>query len=112
MSKDAQTRVSGQIRRWRLHQRTGHSIGELAREINPIVRGWMQYYGAFYLTALHPLLERVNELDALAPQEVSTAAGVPEGQGVLAADNPSVPEAFRPVGVVRRFLRIKMTRAR
>src|SRR5674476_1404903 len=50
-----------QIRRWRLHLRTGHSIGELAREINPIVRGWMQYYGAFYRTALHPLLERVND---------------------------------------------------
>jgi hypothetical protein len=31
---------------------------------------------------------------------------------VLAARNPSVPEAFRPVGLVRRFLMIKMTRAR
>jgi len=60
MSKDAQKKVSEQIRRWRLHLRTGHSIGELAREINPIVRGWMQYYGAFYRRALHPLLERVN----------------------------------------------------
>ena len=60
MSKDAQMKVSGQIRRWRLHLRTGHSIGELAREINPVVRGWMQYYGAFYRTALHPLLERIN----------------------------------------------------
>src|SRR5665811_478954 len=60
MSKDAQKKVSEQIRQWRLHLRTGHSIGELAREINPIVRGWMQYYGAFYRSALHPLLERVN----------------------------------------------------
>ena len=39
---------------------TYSSIGELARQINSIVRGWMQYYGAFYRTALHPLLERVN----------------------------------------------------
>jgi hypothetical protein len=60
MSKDAWTKVSRQIRQWRLHLRTGHSIAELAREINPIVRGWMQYYGAFYRSALHPLLERVN----------------------------------------------------
>ena len=28
--------------------------------INPIVRGWMQYYGAFYRTALDPLLRRIN----------------------------------------------------
>lgn len=24
------------------------------------VSGWMQYYGAFYRSALHPLLERIN----------------------------------------------------
>ena len=28
--------------------------------INPIVRGWMQYYGAFYRSALYPLLSRIN----------------------------------------------------
>ncbi|MFD8079945.1 group II intron maturase-specific domain-containing protein [Streptomyces sp. NPDC059718] len=33
---------------------------DLARWINPIVRGWMQYFGAFYVSALHPLLERIN----------------------------------------------------
>ena len=51
-------------------------------------------------------------LDALDPQEVSTAAGVLEGQGVLAADDPPVPEAFRPLGLERRILVTKMTRAR
>ena len=28
--------------------------------INPVVRGWMQYYGAFYRSALYPLLARIN----------------------------------------------------
>ena len=28
--------------------------------INPVVRGWMQYYGAFYRSALYPLLGRIN----------------------------------------------------
>jgi RNA-directed DNA polymerase len=36
------------------------SFVELARMINPIVRGWMRYYGAFYSTALHPFLGRIN----------------------------------------------------
>jgi RNA-directed DNA polymerase len=60
ISKDALKKISGQIRRWRLHRRTRHTFAELAREINPIVRGWMQYYGAFYRSALCPLLARIN----------------------------------------------------
>jgi len=35
-------------------------LEDLADLINPIVRGWMQYYGAFYRTALYPLLRRIN----------------------------------------------------
>ncbi|MFJ8582610.1 group II intron maturase-specific domain-containing protein [Micromonospora sp. NPDC093277] len=38
----------------------GHTFAELARKINPIVRGWLQYYGAYYRSALLPLLERIN----------------------------------------------------
>jgi RNA-directed DNA polymerase len=60
ISKDALTRLSGQVRAWRLHRRTGQTFAELARAINPIVRGWMQYYGAFHRSALHPLLSRIN----------------------------------------------------
>jgi len=39
ISKDALNKISGQIRRWRLHRRTGLTMGQLAREINPVVRG-------------------------------------------------------------------------
>ena len=28
--------------------------------MNPIVRGWIQYYGAFYKSALYTLLQRIN----------------------------------------------------
>ena len=60
ISKHALTKVSAQVRRWRLHVHTGHTLTELARTVNPIVRGWMQYYGAFNRTALYPLLRRIN----------------------------------------------------
>ncbi|MGW0827399.1 group II intron maturase-specific domain-containing protein [Streptomyces sp. NPDC002845] len=33
---------------------------KLAQRINPIVAGWMQYYGRFYRSALYPLLMRIN----------------------------------------------------
>jgi RNA-directed DNA polymerase len=35
-------------------------MGSLAREINPVVRAWMQYYRAFYRYALLPLLRPIN----------------------------------------------------
>ena len=52
--------MSREVRRWRLHLLTGHALADLARKINPIVRGWMQYYGAYYRTVLDPLLACIN----------------------------------------------------
>ena len=45
---------------WRIHMRTRDDLGELAAWINPIVAGWMTYYGRFYRSALYPFLQRVN----------------------------------------------------
>jgi group II intron reverse transcriptase/maturase len=60
ISKDALSRINAEVRTWRLHNRTGQDLTELAARINPIVRGWMQYYGAFYRSAMYPLLSRIN----------------------------------------------------
>lgn len=60
ISRDALTKIGRVVRSWRLHRRTGRSFADLARWINPIVRGWMNYYGAFYRSALYALLARIN----------------------------------------------------
>jgi RNA-directed DNA polymerase len=60
VSKDALKKVNAVVRSWRLHRRTNLAEADLARAINPIVRGWMNYYGAFYRSALYPLLARIN----------------------------------------------------
>ena len=60
ISTDALNRISAEVRSWRLHRRTGLTFKDLSRHINPIVAGWMQYYGAFYRSALYPLLSRIN----------------------------------------------------
>jgi group II intron reverse transcriptase/maturase len=49
-----------EARQWRLHSRTTLTLGDLADWINPIVRGWMSYYGRFRPSALYPLLQRIN----------------------------------------------------
>ena len=39
ISKDALRKINRRVRSWRVHLRTGLTFGQLAREINPIVRG-------------------------------------------------------------------------
>ncbi len=51
-----------EIRRWRLHKRSDLSIKELANWINPVVRGWVGYYGAFFRSELLFLVRHLNEL--------------------------------------------------
>ena len=60
VSAAALKKMSGEVRRWRLHMRTGLDLEELAKTINPIVAGWMRYYGRFYRSRLYPLLQRIN----------------------------------------------------
>lgn len=60
ISRDALNRISGEVRRWRLHRWTGRTLVELAQWINPIVRGWMRCYGAFHRSVLRRLLARIN----------------------------------------------------
>jgi RNA-directed DNA polymerase len=60
VSKDALKRMSEEVRSWRIHLRTGTELEGLAAWINPIVKGWMNYYGRYYRTALDRLLRRIN----------------------------------------------------
>jgi group II intron reverse transcriptase/maturase len=60
ISQAALKSISAVVRFWQLHRHTVLDFSDIARTINPIVRGWMQYYGAFYRSALYPLLSRIN----------------------------------------------------
>lgn len=45
----------------RIHSATEKSLKEIAQESNPVIRGWINYYGAFYKSALDDVLESINE---------------------------------------------------
>jgi RNA-directed DNA polymerase len=60
ISPEALKAKSQMVRGWRIHMRTGASLDELARTINPIVAGWINYYGLFGRAVLNQLLRRVN----------------------------------------------------
>lgn len=60
VSRDALAAMGRRVRALRIHLRTGHTLNELAELLNPVVAGWMRYYGRFYRSALDPLLRRIN----------------------------------------------------
>jgi RNA-directed DNA polymerase len=60
ISPEALKAKSVELRSLRIHRRTDLSLDDLARWLNPIVAGWINYYGRYYRTALDPLLKRVN----------------------------------------------------
>jgi RNA-directed DNA polymerase len=49
-----------QLRQWRIHKRAAMNLNELAERVNPVVRGWMNYYGKFNRFEMYSLLQRVN----------------------------------------------------
>jgi Group II intron, maturase-specific domain. len=60
MSRDKLTAKGREVRGWRLHRRTNDTLTDLAKAINPIVRGWMNYWGHFYRSQMYVLLRRIN----------------------------------------------------
>jgi RNA-directed DNA polymerase len=45
---------------WRLHRRTTWNLDDLAEEVNPALRGWLNYFTAFYPSAVNPIGKRVD----------------------------------------------------
>ena len=56
VSEQAAKDMRDTIRSWKLPKRSDQSIEELSRMFNPIVRGWLQYYGRYYRSALYASL--------------------------------------------------------
>ena len=60
VSDDAAKAIRRRVTRWRLPWWSGQDLADLADEINPTVRGWINYYGHFYRTELAPVLQHIN----------------------------------------------------
>jgi RNA-directed DNA polymerase len=62
MSAKAATRVRATIREWRMAStRNNQRLEDLAQFVNPVVRGWMNYYGRFYRSKCVQVLRHLNE---------------------------------------------------
>ncbi|MGW1002526.1 group II intron reverse transcriptase/maturase [Streptomyces sp. NPDC002520] len=60
VSKDALKKMGREVRSWHLQTRSDLSFNELARKINPVVAGWLNYYGRLRPWELRSLVMRIN----------------------------------------------------
>ena len=49
------------IRDLKLRRQTQQSLQDIARKLNPLLRGWIEYYGRYTPSALYPLFRYVNQ---------------------------------------------------
>jgi RNA-directed DNA polymerase len=74
-SVDALKRMRQTVRRWKLHGQTPATLAELAQQYNPMIRGWFNYYGAFYRTAMQQLFRYIDrKLEQWARRKYKTLA--------------------------------------
>jgi RNA-directed DNA polymerase len=61
VSQKAAKSIRSRIREWKLGAtRNNQSLEDLARVVNPVVRGWINYYGRYYPSALTPVLRNLD----------------------------------------------------
>ena len=62
ISTSAATAIRQTIREWRMAStRNNQSLEDVARLVNPVVRGWMNYYGRYYRSRVVQVLRHLNE---------------------------------------------------
>ena len=63
ISAKAAKAIRVQMRNWKLAStRNNQRLEDPARVVNPVVRGWMNYYGRFYRSKCIQILRHLNEV--------------------------------------------------
>ena len=60
VSDQAVKAIRAEIRSWDLPERSDKGIEDLSRMFNPVIRGWLQYYGRYYRSALYPPMQQLD----------------------------------------------------
>jgi len=60
VSRKASKAMRQTIRGWRLQLKPDKSIEDISHMFNPVIRGWINYYGRFYKSELYSVLRHLN----------------------------------------------------
>jgi RNA-directed DNA polymerase len=61
VSKDAAKSMRAKIRAMGLRNKTDLKLDNIARIYNPILNGWLNYYGRYHFSAMHSVLRHFNK---------------------------------------------------
>jgi RNA-directed DNA polymerase len=61
VSKDALKRMREKVSGWELQRRTSAKLADLAQQCNPVLRGWWNYYGAFYRKGMDCMVHIIDQ---------------------------------------------------
>jgi len=61
VSREALTAMRQTVRGWHLQLMNDKELSDLSNMFGPVLRGWSNYYGRFYPSALKPLWRHVND---------------------------------------------------
>lgn len=60
ISNTAAKAIRQEVRGWKLHLRSDKALEDLAKMFNAVIRGWVNYYGAYYKSALYGALRQID----------------------------------------------------
>jgi group II intron reverse transcriptase/maturase len=60
ISKSSRKKIVDEIRQLDFHRWTGHDLADIAKVLNPKIRGWLNYYGRFRKYELAGVFMRLN----------------------------------------------------
>lgn len=60
ISDSAMKKLRGEIKGWKLGSKIHMDINAISNWLNPIIRGWSNYYGKFYGSVLHSIWRYLN----------------------------------------------------
>ena len=76
VSADALKQMRQTVRGWKLNRQTYVTLAELAKQYNPIIQGWWNYYGTFYPTAMLHIYQHIDRaLERWARRKYKTLSG-------------------------------------
>ena len=62
VSNKARRKIMEEIKSWKLHRKTNLSCIEIAKKINPAMRGWINFYGKYHKSALYSLFFQLDKI--------------------------------------------------
>ncbi|MDD2621087.1 MAG: group II intron reverse transcriptase/maturase [Syntrophomonadaceae bacterium] len=60
VSNKAKKSMQQTIHDWRMHLKPDKTIEDLSNMFNPVIRGWVNYYGRFYKSEMYSVLNHMN----------------------------------------------------